>query len=454
MESTSISQRQSQIRSRLESEGGSSCAKNPLRIVISPPELIRFEQAVRRKSSDPTYIIQEYIAGGLAARGHKLNFFASYRHPGEIIYTPDPLIQKRASLTWSENRWFIAAKKASWAVQRLLGIPYLNYFENLRLLDAGMQCLPGNDIVYERNGLYQNGVAMACKKLGLPYILFVEADDILEADYMGSPITGLLRRRAKETAQYNFMVADCIVCVSEALKNHLNINWGISREKIIVFPNCVDVERFRPDATTRQVIRESLGVNSEPLVMFVGNFYQWHDVKTLLEAFSRILTDAAKARLVLVGDGSHRQSMIQFAAELGIDQATTFTGMVAHKEVPRYLAAADIAVVPYPPMETDLWFSPMKLFEYMASGTAVVASDIGQLTHVLQNGRNAMLVPPGDADALAAALKDLIDDPVRRSKLGAQAREDAVQKHSWDQYLDRLEKVFYAVTVGQPGSTE
>lgn len=421
----------------------------PLRIVMSPPELLPFEQVMRGEPSSATYIIQGYIAQGLAKRGYDLTFLSSLS-PGYIICTTDPQRRTPASHTWTGSRWFGKASKGSWKVQRKLGIPYLNLFANYRLFDASMQCLPGNDLVYERNGIYKSGVAKACKRLGLPYVLYVEADEVLEHDIMGDPITGVLRWRAREAFQYNLNAADCIICVSKQLGTHLENNWNVPGEKIVVFPNVADVQRFRPDPAANKEIRASLGVgSSDPLVAFVGNFYEWHDVATLLNAFAQVLETSPDARLVLVGDGTRREAMMQIASDLGIDHALTFTGLVTHDDVPRYLSAADIAVVPYPPMETDLWLSPLKLFEYMASGTAVIASDIGQIRQIVQDGHNGLLVPPGDVSALAAALQQLISDPVLRSRLAQQAREDAVQKHSWDQYLTRLEQVFSAVIDGQ-----
>ena len=182
-------------------------------------------------------------------------------------------------------------------------------------------------------------------------------------------------------------------------------------------------------------------MDNNPLVIFVGNFYQWHDVSTLLDGFAQVFLAHPDARLVLVGDGAARQTMMQRAAELGLADAARFTGLVPHDQVPRLLAAADVAVVPYPPMETDLWLSPLKLFEYMASGMAIIASAVGQLTEVVQDGRNGLLVPPGDVPAMAAALQRLIVDPTLRSRLGRQAREDAKRKHSWEHYLSRLERL-------------
>lgn len=424
-------------------------SSHSLRIAVSLPQLEPLAQVMRGKPAEATYIIQRYIAAGLPAHGHSLTFVGP-RSFNDIVCTDDPQRPKPAPRTWSASRWFDLASKGAWRVQQWLGMPYLNVFSNYRLFDACLQCFPGHDLVYERNGLYRDGVAKACRRLKLPYVLYVEADDILEHDYMGKPITGLLRWRAKETMRYNLNSADCIICVSEPLKTHLITTWGVPGEKIVVFPNVADVQRFRPDPQARAEMRASLGITDQPLVLFVGAFYEWHDVATLLDAFAQVLAARPEARLVLVGEGSQRQAMMERAAGLGLTHAVQFTGFMAHTEIPRLVAAADIAAAPYPPMQHDLWLSPLKLFEYMASGTAIIASGVGQIAEVIQDGRNGLLVPPGDALAMAGALQRLIADAGLRTRLARQAREDAVRKHSWEHYLSRLERLFNAVIAGQP----
>jgi glycosyltransferase involved in cell wall biosynthesis len=326
----------------------------------------------------------------------------------------------------------------------------LNVFSNYRYFDALVQSLAGVDIVYERNGLYGAGLAMACKYLKIPYVMFFEADQIMELDIMDRPLKGLLRWRAQQLLRYNLVAADCIICVSNTGREHLVKEWNVPSQKILVFPNAVDIQKFKIDVEWGTEIRSQLGLELNPLIIFVGNFFHWHDVATLLDAFALLIKSQPDVRLVLVGDGEQRQAMMQKADELGLSAVVKFTGAVPHADVPRYIAAADIAVVPYPPMRQKMWLSPLKLFEYMASGKAIVASSIGQLTDVIRDGENELLVPPGDASAVANALERLINDAGLSSKLSAQAREDAERKYSWESYLSRLERVFDAVINGKP----
>jgi glycosyltransferase involved in cell wall biosynthesis len=286
---------------------------------------------------------------------------------------------------------------------------------------------------------------MACKHLKLPYLLYVEADEILEYEYMGTPITGILRWRAEKLFKYNLNAADCIICVSEQLKAHLIKSWKVSGEKIFVFPNGVDTNQFRSYPDEKIVVRKSLEMIPNRLILFVGNFYEWHDVATLIDAFEQVLKSHPDSRLVLVGDGTMRKAMEERVANLEIEYAVHFTGLLPHAEVPYYMAAADIAVVPYPAIKHDLWLSPLKLFEYMASGIAIIASATGQILEVAKDNENCLLVPPGDVQALVIALKRLLDDRGLRESLGSQARQDAQQFHTWEKYIIRLEEVFYHI---------
>jgi len=390
---------------------------------------------------DAAHIQQKYIAEGLSAHGHEITFVAP-RELDQVMFAHGQDELKFAPQTWTMGGPFKLVEKLTWKVQQLFRVPYLNFFSNIHRFNACLNCLPGYDVVFERNSLYNSGVAMACKRLNLPYVMFFDADQIAELDFMGKPLTGLLRWRAQNLLRYNLNTARRIICVSEPAKKHLMENWNVPSDKIVVLSNAVDVRRFKPNPSLRAETRASLQLTTNPLVVFVGSFYQWHDVTTLLKAFSTVLKKHTDAKVILVGDGTERERMMSLSKDLGIEQAVTFTGFVGHADVSRYVNASDIAVVPVPKMQVNMWLSPMKLFEYMASGKAVIASAMGQIKEVVRDGENGLLIPAGDETALVDALTRLIEDETLRMNLGNQAREDAVNNHSWLQYLNRLESVF------------
>jgi glycogen(starch) synthase len=422
----------------------------PLRIAFCVPNMSYVPQAAGGELHEAAAIQQAYIAAGLHGRGHSLRYVAPANF-GDIFYCDEIQPPVRAERGWTGNRLFRLGSSAVWKLQKSVGIPYLNVFSNAQYRDGCIHCLSCCDVVHERNSIYNTGVAMACRHLKLPYVLFFDADQLAEHEYMGQPISGLLRVRAEQMLHYNLATADAIICVTKPARERLIHKWRVPAEKITVMPNAADVHSFHPCPEARQAARAELGyTDDEQVIVFVGSFYNWHDTTTLLDAFARLLADHPAARLLLVGDGEQRPAMVAYAEQLGITPAVRFLGLVAHVDIPHVLNAADIAAALYPPMEHELWLSPMKLFEYMASGNAIVASAVGQVSEVIQDWRNGLLAAPGDAEQTAAAFKLLIDNPSLRADLGRQARRDAEHLHSWDSYVRRLERVYAAAISREP----
>jgi glycosyltransferase involved in cell wall biosynthesis len=329
-------------------------------------------------------------------------------------------------------------------LQRELGLPYFALFDLCRFHEACYRCLPGHDLCHEHNGLFCAGAALACWRLKLPYILTFSSDPIFERGVVGNPLRGLHAQVAAWEARFTYNLASKIICVSEAAKRHLMEGWRVDGEKIVVMPNGVDAELFRPDYDARPA-RAELRLDDGPVIGFVGAFHPWHGLDLLVESFSRVLAVISTAKLLLVGDGRARPLVDQKIAEYGIESAVRITGLVPQERVPALLAAIDIAVLPYPKLPKELWFSPLKLYEYMAAGKAIVASRDGQIAQVIRSGHNGLLVDPGDVGGLAQTMIHLIRDPSERDRLGGNARRQAIERHSWDRYIRRLEEIYSSV---------
>jgi glycosyltransferase involved in cell wall biosynthesis len=130
---------------------------------------------------------------------------------------------------------------------------------------------------------------------------------------------------------------------------------------------------------------------------------------------------------------------------MGLVDRVIFTGGVPYEMVPTLLGIADVAVAPYPELRSELWFSPLKLFEYMAASRAIVASNVGQIAEVIEDGYSGLLVKPGQVHALGLAVIRLLRDRDLRTRLGQNARKDVLQKYSWRCHAERLEEIYFSV---------
>ena len=356
--------------------------------------------------------------------------------------------------SWSKSLPFKIANNITWRIQKLFRIPNLNFFTTLARYDALRKPLSSYDLIIERLGKYRASVALTARMLKKPYILFFIADPLFEEELVGHPLKGLLKWQARNMISFCLKSADKVVCVSSALQRQLENNYGIPANKVFVLPNCVDIHKFRPYPEEREAVRQRYQVGDNPLIVFVGTFYEWQDIQTLVEAFSTLHARIATARLLLVGDGVNKTKIEELVTQLGLEKAITLTGSIPFEEVPYLLSAADISVAPYKKMDVEFWESPMKLFEYMASGAPLITSPVGQISEIIQNEENGLLVEPGDAGALCLALEKLIDNPSLRSSLAQNARRDVEQSFSWEQYTGRLENLIDEVYASRNGKND
>ena len=221
------------------------------------------------------------------------------------------------------------------------------------------------------------------------------------------------------------------VTITRALCGELAARFG-ERDNVAVVPDGVRL----PDPRAFTALPDT----SAPIVGYAGHLYSWKGVDVLLDALA--LVPAARGLVVGGHEGEPDLARVRaHAAGRGVAERVEFTGLVPPASVPGYLARATILVLPNVDSAIGSRFtSPLKLFEYMAAGRAIVASDLPAIREVLTDGVDALLVPPGDAAALAAAIARLLDDRALASRL-AQAAFDRAAEFSWDRRAERLEPV-------------
>lgn len=286
------------------------------------------------------------------------------------------------------------------------------------------------DLIYERHALWSYAAMEFAQAALTPSVLEVNSplvDEQSRHRRLADPTA------ARQAAKRAFTAAGTVVAVSRPVAEYVSRHLDDDR-CVHVVENGVDVARFTPHLPQRPE-------SDEFTIGFVGSMKPWHGVETLLAAFTRLLIIVPTARLLLVGDGPLR-SEFETAVDRGgtaLRNAVRFVGAVPPAEIPAWLHQMDLAVACPADMD-DYYFSPLKVFEYMAAGVPVVASRVGQLAEVIDDGVNGVLCTPGDATSLAAQLMNLHANPALRRRLAQAGRRRAVQRHTWESVVERIVK--------------
>jgi glycosyltransferase involved in cell wall biosynthesis len=273
------------------------------------------------------------------------------------------------------------------------------------------------DAVYERYSLWSYGAMEYARGAGIPGILEVNAPLVEEQ----AKHRGLVHpESAREVARRVFAAASTLIPVSEEVGNYL-VEHGADPSSVHVVYNGVDPQRF--------VVGREARAHRPFTVGFVGTLKPWHGLTQLVEAFAALRAEAPECRLRVVGDGPGREQIENALSEHGASDAADLVGAVDPTAVPGELQQMDVTVAPY--SAEGFYFSPLKVYEAMAAGVPVVASRVGQVARVIDDGVTGLLCEPDDAASMARQLKVLHGDAKLRDRMGAAARDEIFAHHTW-----------------------
>lgn len=210
---------------------------------------------------------------------------------------------------------------------------------------------------------------------------------------------------------------------------------GISR--VLVAHNAVDVSAFI-GLPERKILRDDLGLPQEKkIAMYVGHLYAWKGIDIVFDAAEKL---KSRSDVVFLFVGGTERDVAKYK-HISQERALSNVRILGHQKketVPKFLSTADILLLPNlaTTNESSMYTSPIKMFEYMASGVPIIASNLPSLREVL-NTQNALLVPPGDADAIAVAISTLLEDPAQAHTLSSQAHAD-VASHTWENRAESI----------------
>lgn len=226
-----------------------------------------------------------------------------------------------------------------------------------------------------------------------------------------------------------------IICWSHYHAERYLIPWGVSEDTISVIPGGVDIEKYSPGIDGSEV-RNKFPQNCT-LIVFAKPMYEYNRKMAEFLIESVELARNKKDIRLLLGSGEQRYLLEEKISALKIGMWVTFMPLVPHTEVPRYIAASEIIVLPFTYQATTSW----SLLESMAMGKPIVTTDVGEVKRVVTDNKNALIVKP-EKEQVAKAILELIEDKELAQKLGKNAREMVLENYSIKKIAERTLNIY------------
>ena len=292
------------------------------------------------------------------------------------------------------------------------------------------------DVVIDRFYTFGGAGIMAAHRLGIPAVLEVNSPARPYPGSLRDTLDRLTLIRPVDRWRQRVLRCSAAVYTTSA---HL-VPPELQKSATVIV-NGVDTKRFTPGEPTP---------DTGPLkCVYVSSFRSWHGAEDLVAALSACVRQRIAIHVTCIGTGPRFKIAGEAAAEAGLDTSIEFVGKIPHSEVPKYLAAADVGLAPFAPdqfsaLELGWFWSPIKIFEYMAAGLPVITADIVELRELLPEGV-ANFYRPGDPMALTEALMEMEQDRDAVRRMGAAARQVVEERYTWDHQAVAVEKVLEGV---------
>lgn len=294
------------------------------------------------------------------------------------------------------------------------------------------------DLIYERTTANSVAPTYLARRWGVPIV-----QEVNVTTEIGRLRPLVLRDLTQRLEQWMIRNSEAFITVSREFRRMMTRD-GFPAERVYVCQNAIDPADFNPE-TVEPAVRP-VGLNAEaPVVGYVGAFVPYHRLDMLVEC-ARSMRDDHDVVWLLVGDGVDRPRIEDLIDDFGLHDAFWLPGRVPHERVPKYVKAMDVAVLP----SSETFNSPMKLFEYMGMGRAVVAPRTPAIAEVIEPGQNGFLFEPGEGASFESTVRALVEDAEMRRGVGRRAREYVLENRTWQANAEKLLRIVAEVEGREP----
>lgn len=299
----------------------------------------------------------------------------------------------------------------------------------------------GPDFIYERYALYDFSGVWAAKKFTTPLILEVNTPYAYAwSKYYRVYFPNLARR----IEQRILNAASRVITVTGVQKKFLGECHHVDLGRISVSHNAINPSNFSPPSKSNQEANNEL-INTPITVGFVGTMNRWQGIPVFKDVIPRVLTERNNVIFLMVGDGEYRNDLEKIIESKGLTDRVTFTGRVEHARIPELVQKMDITLLP----DSNKYGSPMKIFEYMAMGKAMVVPRVGPVEEVVEKDVTGLIIDPGNVDSMVSATLKLVDSEQLRLELGGKAREYVISNHTWIQNAKTIIDIYQNIVASQ-----
>ena len=291
----------------------------------------------------------------------------------------------------------------------------------------------------------------AARELGLPFVY--EMRGMWEESAVASgrwKAGGLAHRRFRRMETKVLRKADSVICISETLKKEA-ISRGVNPEKVTVVTNAVEKDMIekKSKSSLLKSAKDSLNLSTSTVVVgYIGSLREMEGVDLTAKAVAKLADNGHDVRFFVLTGENGQEELKALCKKLGMSDKSTIMGPVPHEEVPVFYDLIDVFIVSRPETRVTKLVTPLKPFEAMAMGKAVIASKLPALEEIIQHEKTGLLYQPDDLEDLTRSIEKCIEDPVLREQLGTNAHEWIMKNRTWDTVVKNTVEVYQNLNSG------